>query len=103
MSDSYTNLLYHIVFSTKDRCSLIKPEYEIRLYDYICGTLRRTGGISLSSLKDFSWQRGYGALTVSQSNVEKVRRYSAKQKKHHRLVSFRDELIQFLRANGIEN
>jgi len=33
MSDSYTNLLYHIVFSTKERRPLITPEYEPRLYD----------------------------------------------------------------------
>jgi hypothetical protein len=53
-------------------------------------------------LKDFCWQRGYGAFTVSQSNVEEVRRYIAGQKEHHQRVSFRDEFIQFLRANGIE-
>jgi len=142
MSDSYTNLLYHIVFSTKDRRPLITAEHEVRLYDYIGGTLRRAGGISLElngtedhihllaklrpdrslsevlrdlkanatgwmhevfpSLKNFSWQRGYGAFTVSQSNVEEVRRYIARQKEHHRKVSFRDEFIQFLQANGIE-
>ncbi|HEX7723876.1 MAG TPA: IS200/IS605 family transposase [Pyrinomonadaceae bacterium] len=142
MSDSFTNLLYHIVFSTKDRRPLITPEYELRLYDYIGGTLRRAGGISLElngtedhlhllaklrpdravsdvlrdlkanatgwmhdvfpSVKDFSWQRGYGAFTVSQSNVEEVRRYIARQKEHHTVVSFRDEFIQFLKANGIE-
>jgi REP element-mobilizing transposase RayT len=142
MSDSYTNLLYHIVFSTKDRRPLITPEYEVRLYDYVGGTLRGAGGISLElngtedhlhllaklrpdralsdvlrdlkanatggmhevfpELKDFSWQREYGAFTVSQSSVEEVRRYIAKQKEHHQRVSFRDEFIQFLRANGIE-
>ena len=47
MSDSYTNLLYHIVFSTKDHRPLITPEYEVRLYDYIGGIFRRAGGISL--------------------------------------------------------
>jgi REP element-mobilizing transposase RayT len=46
-SDSYTNLLYHLVFSTKDRRPLIVPEYEVRLYDYIGGTIRGLGGISL--------------------------------------------------------
>ena len=142
MSDSYTNLLYHIVFSTNDRRPLITAEREIRLYDYMGGTLRRTGGISLElngtedhvhvlaklrpdhalsdvlrdlkanasgwmhdvfpSLKDFSWQRGYGAFTVSQSNVEEVRNYIARQKEHHQRISFRDEFIQFLRANEIE-
>ena len=34
-------------FSTKDRRPLITPDYELRLYDYIGGTLRRAGGISL--------------------------------------------------------
>ena len=54
------------------------------------------------SLNNFSWQRGYGAFTVSQSNVEEVRRYIARQKEHHRKVSFRDEFIRFLKENGIE-
>jgi hypothetical protein len=53
-------------------------------------------------LKDFRWQRGYGAFTMSQSNVEEVLRSIARQKEHHQVVSFRDEFIQFLRANGIE-
>ena len=44
MPDSYTNLLYHIVFSTKDRRPLITPEHEARLYDYIGGTIRSLGG-----------------------------------------------------------
>jgi len=33
MGDSYTNLLYHLIFSTKDRRPLISPDYEVRLYD----------------------------------------------------------------------
>jgi REP element-mobilizing transposase RayT len=47
MPDSYTNLLYHIVFSTKDRPPLITTEYQAQLYDYIDGTIRAVGGISL--------------------------------------------------------
>ena len=47
MADSYTNLLYHIVFSTKGRRPLITSEYELLLYDYIGGTVRGVGGISL--------------------------------------------------------
>ena len=142
MSDSYTNLLYHIVFSTKDRQPLITDAYESRLYDYIGGTIRNLGGISLGingtedhvhvlaklrpdkavsdvlrdlkanasgwmhdvfpELKDFSWQRGYGAFTVSASNVAKVQDYIARQKEHHQKKTFRDEFIEFLKANGIE-
>jgi REP element-mobilizing transposase RayT len=53
-------------------------------------------------VRDFSWQRGYGAFTVSQSNVEEVRRYLQRQKEHHQKVSSRDEFIRCLKANGIE-
>jgi hypothetical protein len=54
------------------------------------------------ALRDFSWQLGYGALSVSESNVEEVRQYIARQKEHHQKISFRDEFIQFLKVNGIE-
>ena len=47
MSQSFTNLLYHLIFSTKERRPLITIDYQLRLYDYIGGILRDTGGISL--------------------------------------------------------
>ena len=47
MPHTYTNLLFHIVFSTKDRFPFIKPEFEERLYEYIGGTIRALGGICL--------------------------------------------------------
>jgi putative transposase len=34
--------------------------------------------------KDFAWQAGYGAFSVSESNVEAVRTYIQKQAEHHR-------------------
>jgi putative transposase len=39
------------------------------------------------SLSEFSWQRGYGAFTVSQSNLSQVQRYVMSQKVHHQRVS----------------
>lgn len=47
MPQSFTNLLYHLIFSTKDRCPLIKLDYQPRLYDYIGRIIRATGGIAL--------------------------------------------------------
>ena len=38
---------YHLVFSTKDRRPIITPDYEVRLYDYLGGTIRKLGSISL--------------------------------------------------------
>lgn len=52
--------------------------------------------------RDFFWQAGYGAFSVSQSNVEKVREYVANQAEHHQRVSFQDELRMLCRKHGIE-
>jgi len=51
---------------------------------------------------DFSWQKGYGAFTVSSSQIPKVRDYIARQKQHHKKHSFHDEFVALLRANEIE-
>lgn len=51
---------------------------------------------------DFSWQNGYGAFTVSESQVEKVGDYIANQKQHHHAESFESEFVTLLRKNGID-
>ena len=35
-------------------------------------------------IRSFAWQEGYGAVTVSPSDVPRVRRYIASQTEHHR-------------------
>lgn len=40
MPGTFTQLLYHIVFSTKGRATFIKPHIQDRLYDYIGGIIR---------------------------------------------------------------
>ncbi|WDE96909.1 IS200/IS605 family transposase [Lentisphaera profundi] len=52
--------------------------------------------------KDFSWQRGYGAFSVSSSVCVKVRRYIKKQKEHHKVISYQDELQSFLEHYNLE-
>ena len=49
MPSTYTNLLYHIVFSTKDRIPLIANDFEEELYRYIGGIIRRCGGDLLAA------------------------------------------------------
>ena len=51
---------------------------------------------------DFSWQSGYGAFTVSESQVERVSNYIARQKQHHRKESFENEFVSILEKNGVE-
>ena len=55
-----------------------------------------------ASLRDFYWQSGYGAFSVSQSNVNRVREYIIKQEEHHRTMTYQDELRKLLEAHGVE-
>ncbi len=50
----------------------------------------------------FFWQAGYGAFSVSQSNVPSVRRYISNQEVHHKKLGFQDEFRAFLKRYGIE-
>lgn len=51
---------------------------------------------------DFHWQEGYAAFTVSASARDTVRAYVGGQEEHHRMKSFREELVEFLRKSGVE-
>jgi putative transposase len=142
MPQSYVNLIYHVVFSTKDRIPLIKEVHQTRLNEYISGIIRAQGGIALAingmedhvhilaklrqdkalsnmirdfkanasgwmhyvfpELKNFAWQNGYGAFTVSSSHIDLVRRYIANQQLHQQRRSYRDEFVELLKENNIE-
>jgi putative transposase len=54
------------------------------------------------SLADFHWQNGYGAFSVSLSNVASVKRYIAGQEEHHRRMTFQEEFRRFLDKHGVE-
>lgn len=47
MSRTYTNLLYHLVFSTKQRLPLILPSFQSDLHAYLGGIVRDLGGIPI--------------------------------------------------------
>ena len=140
MSRTFTNLLTHVIFSTKDREPWIRSEIKVELHAYLGGLTRELKGkaygingtadhvhmlislppnVSTSDAlrflksnssgwikdkwkKPFAWQLGYGAFSVSKSNVPGVLKYIAKQEAHHRSVSFKDELIDFLRKHEID-
>jgi putative transposase len=137
---SYTNLLYHIVYSTKDRLPLITKERQPDLHRFLGGLVKNLHGTPLeingatdhvhvlarikpvisiseflSKLKSqssrwanrktgghFKWQVKYGAFTVSQSQVERVRKYIRNQEAHHSRNSFEAEFKALLTSHGIE-
>jgi REP element-mobilizing transposase RayT len=142
MSHAYTRLHYHIVFSTKERKTFIKPDLKDRLYGYMIGIMNNLDGVveAIGGIEDhvhllafcppkhglasfvgkikanssgwvhqtwperagFAWQRGYAAFTVSESNVEAVKKYIENQEEHHRRMTFQDELRMFLVKHGIQ-
>jgi len=141
MARSFCNLLYHIVFSTKDREAWLTQHIRPKVEAYLGGAVNQEGGIPLviggmadhihilarlrqdktiadvlRSIKSnssawfrrtfrrsaFGWQLGYGAFTVSASQVARVRKYVAEQERHHRGMSFQEEFVVLLRAHGME-
>ena len=50
----------------------------------------------------FEWQKGYGAFTVSYSQIESVRHYIKNQHEHHKTKNFEEEYIKFLELHNIE-
>jgi REP element-mobilizing transposase RayT len=143
MPQSLSNVLIHIVFSTKNRQPFLrKKESRDVMTGYLIGTLQNLNCPSLivgvvedhvhilcnlhrtisiaklveelktsssariktegPQLRDFHWQNGYGAFSVSQSNVDEVRRYIENQDEHHRKRTFQEEFRLLLERHQIE-
>ncbi len=142
MGHTFSNLLVHVIFSTKNRQPTIVDALRDKLYAYMAGVAkkefgwaRRIGGTSdhihglieirtdvsvahamnrwksLSSgwvhksfpeSRDFAWQSGYGAFTVSSSRAPDVIAYIDGQAEHHRHRSFEEEFLDFLKRHGIQ-
>jgi REP element-mobilizing transposase RayT len=49
----------------------------------------------------FEWQEGYGAFTVSESKLDTVKEYIARQEEHHRKMTFKEELAWFCKNHGL--
>ena len=51
---------------------------------------------------DFAWQTGYGAFSVSYSNLDQVKDYIANQEEHHRTMPWDEEYRAMLQRHGVE-
>ncbi len=52
-------------------------------------------------MKDFSWQTGYGAFSVSESIKPELIAYIEHQPEHHKRRDFRAEVLALLQKHGI--
>ncbi len=139
---SYTALFYHIVFSTKERRSMLSQDILPRVCQYMGGIARNLKGQILvgngapdhihllgtipatatvaefvgkvkanatgwihetqEDLREFAWQDGYAAFSVSPSVLPHVKQYIRTQQEHHRKMSFQEELVVLLEKHGVE-
>ena len=84
----------HLVFDLSPTVSL--ADFANRLKAGATKWARREGG-----LLDFGWQRGYGAFSLGQQNLNSAIRYVQSQENHHRRRSLADELGSFMRLHGM--
>ncbi len=137
---TFTQILYQIVFGSKDYTAFITWENQGKLFGYIVGMLNKrnchsyqVGGyvnhihivthlsptINLADLvreikkgshemmvrdkesfPDFpGWQVGYGAFTYHISMKPVLINYVLNQEKHHKGITFREEMIYLLNDN----
>lgn len=142
MPHTYTDVLIHFIFSTKDRAPLIATEIREKVIGYLGGIVRELKGspMSINAVADhvhmlirmpsdvspaemmrvvktnssrwvheqwaqqasFAWQTGYGAFSVSESNVDQVKEYIARQEEHHKSITFQEEFIAFLKRHNVQ-
>jgi REP element-mobilizing transposase RayT len=55
-----------------------------------------------SQFSNFYWQRGYGAFSVGQLEIDVVKNYIANQKEHHKDKDFKTEYRGFLNKYEVE-
>lgn len=53
-------------------------------------------------LKQFFWQDGYGAFSVSPNHVSNLKEYISNQHEHHKDVTFKEEYLKVLKKNNIK-
>ena len=58
--------------------------------------------IKTQGVRQFSWQSGYGAFSVSRSNIDSVYDYIRNQREHHRRQDFKDEFRGLLKKHDVE-
>ena len=49
----------------------------------------------------FAWQTGYGAFSVSRSQMPAVLDYVRTQEEHHRTRTFQEEFLEFLKRHEL--
>ena len=58
--------------------------------------------INETSEKEFAWQEGYGAFSVSASQTDAIIKYIENQRTHHAERSYKEEFLELLKKYGVD-
>ena len=83
--------------------ALIELRPDIALSDAVRALKANSSRWLRESAPAFCWQVGYGAFSVSPPQVARVVNYIHNQERHHRRMSFEDEIDSMLRAAAIQS
>jgi putative transposase len=86
----------HILCQLSKKITLIKLVEEVKTHSSSWIKTKDT------RFKDFYWQSGYGAFSVTPSEIDKLIDYIQNQKQHHQKRSFQDEYRLILKRCGVE-
>ncbi len=83
-------------------CQLSKTETVAHLVEEVKRNSSRWIKTIDDGYKQFAWQGGYGAFSVSESVLPQTLNYVKNQKMHHAKTSFQDEYLNFLKLYKVE-
>ena len=81
MTHSYRVHFFHLIWSTKERRSLISPDLQKRLYPYLGSILKEHGG----SLLEIGGMSDHVHLLIKLSNIDKFSHLVRELKSHSSL------------------
>lgn len=86
----------HLLFSMAKQASISELVRDLKSNS--SGWIHR----EFPSSREFAWQVGYAAFSVSYSALDDVKKYIENQKEHHRTRTFQEEFLAFLEKHHIE-
>ncbi|MEZ5424740.1 MAG: IS200/IS605 family transposase [Pyrinomonadaceae bacterium] len=92
------------VGGTSDHVHLLIGLKSSHRLDYFMRELKAgsSGWIRKNKNPAFGWQNGYGAFTVSATNLKRVENYIRNQARHHRKKDFRREYVDLLKTGNVD-
>ena len=98
-------LLYEIGGMPDHVHMLVRQHPRVAVSDLLREVKGRSSGWihdEFAGMRGFAWQEGYGAFSVSQSQVQRVKEYIEGQPEHHKRMDFKAEYLGLLRAHEVE-